>query len=287
MYAGHYAQLNPDRPAFIMASSGESVSYAEYDARTNRLAHLLRGEGLKRLDHYSVFMENNSRFLEASGAGERSGLYCTCINSFLTADELAYILNNSESQVLITSIGKVEVALKAVAQAPRIKRCLVVDGAGAELPARIGDCLVSDYAAALAEFPPTPIADEWLGTPMLYSSGTTGRPKGIVRPLPESPPSQALRHQKGLLPIGLPGGSLFVWNPPPAKTRRPNSRTVHPRCAAICRKRRTTTRFWAPFWNTLSSANSGSIPHRKLRFSNCLKRKTSSSTPPPVPGNHS
>jgi long-chain acyl-CoA synthetase len=192
MYAGHYAQLNPDRPAFIMASSGESVSYAEYDARTNRLAHLLRGQGLKRLDHYSVFMENNSRYLEACGAGERSGLYCTCVNSFLTADELAYILNNSESQVLITSIGKVEVALKAIAQAPRIKRCLVVDGAGAQLPARVGDCIVSDYAAALAEFPSTPIADEWLGTPMLYSSGTTGRPKGIVRPLPESPPSQAL-----------------------------------------------------------------------------------------------
>jgi long-chain acyl-CoA synthetase len=192
MYAGHYAQLNPDRPASIMASSGESVSYAEYDARTNRLAHLLREQGLTRLDHYSVFMENNARFLEACGAGERAGLYCTCINSFLTADELAYILNNSESQVLITSIGKVEVALKAIAQAPRIKRCLVVDGAGAQLPARVGDCIVSDYAAALAEFPSTPIADEWLGTPMLYSSGTTGRPKGIVRPLPESPPSQPL-----------------------------------------------------------------------------------------------
>ena len=114
MYAGHYAQLNPDRPAFIMASSGESVSYAEYDARTNRLAHLLRGQGLKRLDHYSVFMENNSRYLEACGAGERSGLYCTCVNSFLTADELAYILNNSESQVLITSIGKVEVPNRLV-----------------------------------------------------------------------------------------------------------------------------------------------------------------------------
>ena len=103
MYVGKYADINPDRPAFIMASTGESVSYREYDNRTNQLAHLLRELGLNRLDHYAIFMENNNRYLEACGAGERSGLYYTCINSYLKADELAYILNNSESKVVITS----------------------------------------------------------------------------------------------------------------------------------------------------------------------------------------
>jgi len=69
--------------------SGETVTDAEYEARTNRLAHLLRAHGLRRLDHYSIFMDNNSRYLEACGAGERSGVYYTCINSYLTPDELA------------------------------------------------------------------------------------------------------------------------------------------------------------------------------------------------------
>ena len=68
-----------------MAASGEAVTYRELEARCNRLAHLFRNRGLKRLDHYSIFMENNSRYLEACGAGERSGLYYTCVNSYLTA----------------------------------------------------------------------------------------------------------------------------------------------------------------------------------------------------------
>jgi long-chain acyl-CoA synthetase len=99
MYAGKYAHSKVDQPAFIMADSGEMVTYGEYEARTNRLAHLLRDAGLKKFDHYSIFMENNNRYLECCGAGERSGLYYTCVNHYLKADELAYILNNSESKV--------------------------------------------------------------------------------------------------------------------------------------------------------------------------------------------
>jgi long-chain acyl-CoA synthetase len=190
MYAGRHARERADQPAFIMAASGEAVSYAEFDARTNRLAHLLRAHGLARLDHYAIFMENNARYLEACGAGERAGLYYTCVNSFLTPEELAYILVNSESRVLITSRGKLAVALEAIAQCPQVTLCLVVGGPdGTPAPAH---CRVADFAQATAAFPSTPIADEALGTPMLYSSGTTGRPKGILRPLPENPPSQML-----------------------------------------------------------------------------------------------
>jgi len=185
MYAGRFAVERANVPAFIMAGSGEAVTYAEFDARTNRLAHLLRAQGLRRLDHYAVFMENNSRYLESCGAGERSGLYYTCVNSFLTPDELAYILANSESKVLITSREKREVAAQALKSCPNIKRCLVVGGGD-------GGGLFEDFEAAVGRYPATPIADEALGTAMLYSSGTTGRPKGILRPLPDNPPSKPL-----------------------------------------------------------------------------------------------
>ena len=186
MYPNEYAITHPQRPAFIMASSGEAVSYAEFESRSNRLAHLLREEGLGHQDHYSIMMENNDRYLESCAAGERSGLYYTCINSFLTADELAYILTNSESQVLITSAAKLEVATAAAAQCPRITKVLVVDAQGPM------SGLFEDYASACARFPDTPLTDELLGTSMLYSSGTTGRPKGIIRPLPEQSPEEAL-----------------------------------------------------------------------------------------------
>ncbi|QCI66807.1 AMP-binding protein [Phreatobacter stygius] len=184
MYAGRHVRERGEQPAYIMAESREQVTYAEFEARTNRLAHLFRANGLKRLDHFAIFMENNVRYLECCGAGERSGLYCTCINSYLLADELAYILNNSEARVLITSRAKQAVAAEALRQCPDIRLCLIVDGPG--------DGRFVNLDQATSGLPDTPIEDEWLGTPMLYSSGTTGRPKGILRPLPDNPPSQPL-----------------------------------------------------------------------------------------------
>jgi long-chain acyl-CoA synthetase len=185
MYTGRHAHLRPLQPALIMASTGEAVTYRDLEARCNRLAHLFRQRGLKRLDHYAIFMENNSRYLEACGAGERSGLYFTCVNSFLTASELAYILNNSESRILITSVAKLDIARDALKEAPKVELCIVADGEGES------DRIVG-LVEATKDLPKTPIADECVGTAMLYSSGTTGRPKGILRPLPEQPPSHQL-----------------------------------------------------------------------------------------------
>src|SRR5215813_7942747 len=130
MYPGAQAKIRPRQPAFIMATTGETVTYAELERRSNRLAHFLRASGLGRLDHYSIFMENQARYVECCSAGERAGLYYTCINSYLTPDEVAYILDNSESKILITSMAKRDVALKAMTQCPRIARCLVADGPG-------------------------------------------------------------------------------------------------------------------------------------------------------------
>jgi long-chain acyl-CoA synthetase len=164
-----------------MGGSGETVTYAEYDARTNRLAHLLRAQGLQAGDHYSILMENHVRYLETCGAGERAGLHYTPINSHLTVDEVGYILQNSESKVLITSAALRDVAISAMAQAPDVRLGLIVDPTGSDGP-------LVDYLEATAAFPATPIPDERLGAAMLYSSGTTGRPKGILRALPDQAP---------------------------------------------------------------------------------------------------
>jgi long-chain acyl-CoA synthetase len=185
MYAGQYARIHADRPAIIMADSGEVITHAELEARANRLAHFLRASGLRRLDHYAIVTENHPRHIEACAAGERAGLYYTAINSFLTAEELAYILENSEAKLLITTQSKRDVALAALARCPAVRLCLVIDGPGD------GD-RVRGFEAAVAPYPDTPIADEMLGNAMLYSSGTTGRPKGILRPLPDQPPGEAL-----------------------------------------------------------------------------------------------
>jgi long-chain acyl-CoA synthetase len=195
MYPGPHAIRRADEPAVIMAGSGETITYRELEARSNRLAHLLRAIGLKRLDHYAIFMENHPRFVECCAAGERSGLYCTAINSFLTAPELAYIVNNSQSRVLITSQAKREIALAALADCPMVELCLIVDG-----PAK--GSRVRNFGEATAEFPATPIGDERLGAAMLYSSGTTGRPKGVLRPLPDQPPDE---------PLSALAARLNVW----------------------------------------------------------------------------
>ena len=181
MYPGKHAVRLADQPAVIMAGSGETITYRELEQRSNRLAHLLRRAGLKPRDHYAIFMENTARYVECCSAGARSGLYYTCINSYLNADELAYIVNNSESRVLIISEAKRAVALAALAHCPAIELVIVVDGAG-------HGAQIVNLDEATTGLPDTPIGDERLGIAMLYSSGTTGRPKGVLKALPDMPP---------------------------------------------------------------------------------------------------
>jgi long-chain acyl-CoA synthetase len=185
MYPGEHARLRPDQPAVIMAGSGETLTYRELERRSNKLAHLLRAAGFRRLDHFAVFMENNIRYAECCAAGERAGLYYTCLNSYLTPDEVAYIVNNSESKLLITSQAKRAVALAAFERCPNVRLGLIVDGDE-------DGAFVRNLDEATTGFPDTPITDEALGAAMLYSSGTTGRPKGILRPLPDQPPAERL-----------------------------------------------------------------------------------------------
>ena len=211
MYLNQLAIDHPDRPAIIMASTGKTISYSEFEGRANQLAHALRSEGLQRLDHYSIFMENNEWYMEACAAGERSGAYYTCVNSFLTPEELAYILSNSRSEVLVTSSTKIHTALEALDGAPNVRKVFVCGG----VPSDISDPRVVDYDEATASMPTTPIADESLGTPMLYSSGTTGRPKGILRPLPDQPPADMLPLYTFLLNLWQYREGMMYLSPAP------------------------------------------------------------------------
>jgi acyl-CoA synthetase (AMP-forming)/AMP-acid ligase II len=185
VYAARYAVETPDHPAIIMATSGETVTFAEYERGCNRLAHLLRAAGLQQGDHIAVFMENHPTMLEIQGAAERSGLYYTLVNAYLAPDEVAYIVNNSRSRLFFSSVAKREVAEAAAESCPQLERLLMVD-----LAAPAGRW--EPYEEAVAGWPAEPLPDEKLGTPMLYSSGTTGRPKGIKRPLPDIAPGDAL-----------------------------------------------------------------------------------------------
>ena len=174
MYPGKWAKEFPDKPAIVHAVSGEAVSYAELNNRSNQLAQLMWADGLRPGDHAAIFMENHLRYFEVVWAALRSGLYLTTINRYLTDEEAGYILDNCEAKVLITSSKLAEVAAELPGFAPACSRWLMVDGAvdGYE-----------GYESAIAAHPAEPLADEPAGQFMLYSSGTTGRPKGILRPL--------------------------------------------------------------------------------------------------------
>ncbi len=173
-----HARNTPDKPAYIMASSGEVVTFKELDERSNRCARLFREAGLRPGDAVAMYLENHPRFLEICWAAVRSGLYYTAISSYLTAEEADYIIGDCGAKLFITSNYKAGVAAELADLMPGVERRFMLDGAAAGY---------ESYEDAVARHPPRPIADEIQGTDMLYSSGTTGRPKGIKRPVQGAP----------------------------------------------------------------------------------------------------
>jgi fatty-acyl-CoA synthase len=181
MYPGVHAKTQPDQLAVIRPSTGESLTYAELDRRSNQLAQLIHARGLRRGDHLAMFLENHVSFFIVSWACLRAGLYLTAINRHLTAPEAAYIVDDCDAKVLIASA-----ALEESAELGRLAhRCSVKLAIGGAVEGFV------DFDAAIASQPTEPLAEESHGSFMLYSAGTTGRPKGIIRPLQEGHPSEA------------------------------------------------------------------------------------------------
>ena len=191
MYPGVHATTTPDKPAVIMGASGAVVTYRQMDERSNQLARLWRDHGLRPGDHVAIFSENQPRYLEVMWAALRSGLYITTINSFLSAEEVAYILDDSGARSLVTSTAKANVAATALADAPKVT-----------LPLLVGDddTRFESYVDATSTMPTGRLDKEPAGEMMLYSSGTTGRPKGIKRP------QSGKTIDEGMMIAGLLGG---------------------------------------------------------------------------------
>jgi len=201
-----HAQTRPDHPAMIMAGSGQTVTFAEMDAYANRFAQLLRARELKRGDHFAVLMENNVHYLQVVWGSQRAGTMMVPISTRLTAPEICYILKDAGAKFLLTSTRYAE-AIEGIRDECADLPLLIVDGEGEE-----------DYEAALAAQPAEPIADQAPGQYMLYSSGTTGRPKGVKPAPPEDDDILATNPLMGLavMGAGMPAdGSMVYLSPAP------------------------------------------------------------------------
>lgn len=161
MYPGVHANNTPDKPALIMGGSGEVVTYRELDERSNQLARLWRDHGLRPGDHVAIFSENHPRYLEVMWAALRSGLYITTINSYLSAEEVAYILNDSGTLSLVTTAAKADVAAMALGDASKVTLPLLVDADD--------DTRFEPYVDAISTMPTGRLHEEPAGEMMLYS----------------------------------------------------------------------------------------------------------------------
>lgn len=164
------AETYPHKPAIIMGVSGEMVTYEELDERSNQGAQLFRALGLKSGDHIGMMLENNRQFLEIVWAAQRSGLIFTPISTHLKKDETAYILKNCGAKLFIGSLALSDVAEQLLTVATGVKHFYMVGGIKPGF---------ESWEEASDEQLANPIPDESNGVPMLYSSGTTGQPKGV------------------------------------------------------------------------------------------------------------
>ncbi len=217
---GAYVDTAPDRPA-VITSSGRRVTFAELEERSCRLAQALYAHGLRSGDHVAVVLPNDDRTHEVAFGLQRSGLYYTMVNTHLAADEAAYIVNDCGARTLITSSALAPLAADLIALTPTVDLRLMI---GAHIDGyRSYDDFVAGHRG-------TPLDDEQEGSAMLYSSGTTGHPKGIRRPLSGKPfGSDAVLAPMLSGVMGFAEGDVYL-SPAPLYHSAPLvwSMTVHP-----------------------------------------------------------
>lgn len=179
MFPGAHAETTPDKPAIIMGASGQVITYAELDAEANQVSHLFRSLGLRPGDHVAFCLENHPRFFALAWGAHYAGLCYTAMSSRLTTDEMAYIIDDCGARAFVTSAHKADRAAELSEVLPEGVARFMLDGQ------------VEGYAAwddAVAAQPATPLPEDRVeGRDMLYSSGTTGRPKGVEVPRPVTP----------------------------------------------------------------------------------------------------
>ncbi len=184
MHPRYFANSHPDNIAAIMGDGSGSLSYLELEKRANQGAHYLRSLGLQNRHAVAMWMTNRTEFFEIYWAAQRAGLYIVPISTQLSADEAAYIVDDCEAKLLICD--------PEVRCAPELSR------SRDDLIGSTAVLLLTDWDDTIARFPDTPIPDEMAGVQMVYSSGTTGRPKGVRITLPDLPADAAMDRAEGL-----------------------------------------------------------------------------------------
>ncbi len=174
-----FAQKHPDKPALIYGDGEHVETYGELEARSRRIAHVLRGLGLEFGDSIAVYLANDDEFFDVYWACHRTGLYFTPVNWHLQEDEIQYIVDNCDAKLIVAHARFAEVAARVAGRAPKLTAKVSIGG---DVP---GFRPLEDLVAKVRA--DAPLADELEGSVMLYSSGTTGKPKGVRRPLPRVP----------------------------------------------------------------------------------------------------
>jgi long-chain acyl-CoA synthetase len=203
MYPGAHLETSADRPAVIMAETGWSQTFAELDAAANRLSRLFRSAGLEPGDNVALCLENHPRYLEILWGCDYAGLIYTAASSRLTTEELAYIVRDCGARAFISSGRQAEQAAALLGTIPRVELSLMLDAAidGYE-----------SYEHAVATQSPEPLPDRVAGTDMLYSSGTTGLPKGVLRAIEPEPLERRVTSVTALLDglFGLDASKTYL-----------------------------------------------------------------------------
>ncbi|PRZ44048.1 fatty-acyl-CoA synthase [Antricoccus suffuscus] len=175
MYPGSFAAQTPDKLAAIMSDNSESLTYAQLEEQSIRLARVLHEHGLRPGDSLAFIAPNSLIYYVAYWAAVRSGLYVTAINNNLSVDEVAYIVNDCGARAFIVHGAYAGKGEKLIPETPKVELRFAAYG-----PIEGHRNLEDALAGASSE----PMEDQPTGREMLYSSGTTGRPKGIKGPLP-------------------------------------------------------------------------------------------------------
>ena len=178
MYPGIHAATHPDRPAVVQAETGEMTTYGQLHERAIQLSNVLRNAGMQPGDHIAICMENHPRYLEVIWGCHYAGLIYTACSSRLTKAELVYIINDCAAKGFITSKYKADQALEVVGDIPNVTLRLMLSGTVDGF---------DSYENVVSGASTTPLENMVDGTDMLYSSGTTGMPKGIARAFAATP----------------------------------------------------------------------------------------------------
>ena len=206
MYPGAFLDRHPDKPAVIMGASGFTQTFAELDAAANRVSHLLRSAGVHPGDHVAICMENHDRYMEVVWGCHYAGAVYTACSSRLTSGELAYIVNDCQAKVFIASKYMADRAGEIVADTPNVGLRLMLDGTIDSY---------ESYESAVAALPATALDGPRIaGEDMLYSSGTTGQPKGVARPFDAKPLETTSNGVSGLFTLLFGGTNDSVYLSP-------------------------------------------------------------------------